>query len=137
MSESAKLQRDTRQRRIVYDAVMRHWDHPCADTIYMDVHARDSKISKATVYRNLKVLSENREILHVKVPGADRYDRTLKNHYHVICTRCGAVADAPVAYLAENDARTAEETGFLISRHQTVFEGICPDCRNKSEQDTK
>lgn len=131
MPHKEKQQRDTKQRRLVFDAVLHRRDHPTADAIYADVHAADDKISKGTVYRNLNVLSQNGEILHVKVPGADRYDFTLTNHYHVICTECGRVEDAPIGYIAENDDTVAAGTGFVIQRHRTVFEGLCPDCRKK------
>ena len=132
MSDIEKKQRDTRQRRMVYDAVTGRCDHPSADEIYSDVHAADPGIGKATVYRNLKTLSENGEIRHVKVPGADRYDLTVEDHYHLLCTQCGKVVDAPIEYIRANDELVAEKTGFSITRHRTVFEGICPEClKNK------
>ena len=131
MKDTDKQMRDTKQRRLVYDAVMNRCDHPNADDIYMDVHAKDNKISKATVYRNLKVLSETGDILHVKVPGADRYDSMLDNHYHIICTVCGTVIDSPIDYNYESDSFVEDKTGFKINRHRTVFEGICPECLKK------
>ena len=133
MKVTARQQRDTRQRRMVLDAVMRRTDHPSADEIYQDVQSRDSRVSKATVYRNLKLLAENGDIRQVKMSGADRFDRTAEDHYHIICTRCGTVIDAPIPYFAESDALVAEATGFRISRHRTVFEGLCPRCREALE----
>ena len=122
-------QRDTKQRRMVCDAVMRHYDHPDADAIYLELHELDPRLSKATVYRNLNLLAENGAIRHVKVPGApDRFDRTCAAHSHILCTVCGAVVDSPVPYSTEDDARAAAETGFRITGHETVYEGICPDC---------
>lgn len=135
MKDSEMKQRDTRQRRMVYEAVAQRRDHPSADEIYQDVHTRDSRISKATVYRNLNVLSENREINHVRVPGADRYDHTTENHYHIICLHCGKVIDSPIRYIADNDAIVEEDTGFRISRHRTVFEGVCPECQKAAEKE--
>lgn len=122
-------QRDTKQRRMVYEAVMKRHDHPDVDQIYLDVHAMDKKISKATVYRNLRILSENGLILHVKMPGADRYDNTITQHYHIVCDICGMVIDAPVAYQSVHDEIVESQTGFRIRCHRTVFEGICPECR--------
>lgn len=128
-----KQQRETKQRRMVYDAVMKHFDHPNAEDIYAEVHALDGKISKATVYRNLRLLAENGEIMPVKVPGADRFDSTLTLHYHIICTECGAVEDVPIEYEAEKDSCAESLTGYDIKRHRTVFEGICPKCRKNSQ----
>ena len=135
--KDTEKQRDTRQRRMVYEAVLKHHDHPDVDQIYLDVNAVDPKISKATVYRNLRILSENGLITHVKMPGADRYDFTLKNHDHMICVVCGRVTDAPIEYSEEDDRQIERETGFRIHRHQTIFEGVCPECQAKSAAHTE
>ena len=129
MDNSEKLQRDTVQRRLVYDAVMSSCSHPSAEEIYTDVRSQNSKISKGTVYRNLNLLSSQEDILHIYVPGSDRYDSRADNHYHIICSKCGKVIDAPVDYSYENDSIVAEATGFQIKKHHTFFEGICPDCQ--------
>jgi len=124
-----KQQRNTRQRQLVLDAVRARRDHPSADQIYLAVRTQDGHISRGTVYRNLNLLEENGEILHVKVPGVDRFDSRVDYHYHLLCTGCGAVCDAPLPYHAELDRDLAGATGFEISRHRTVFEGLCPACR--------
>ena len=62
-----KQLRNTRQRQLVLDAVRARRDHPSADQIYLDVRAVDGRISRGTVYRNLSILEESGEILHVKV----------------------------------------------------------------------
>jgi len=122
--------RETKQRETVLNAVCARCDHPTAEQIYQDVRALNARISRGTVYRNLACLSQDGKIRHVKVPGADRYDFRTDPHCHAVCTRCGAVLDVPAAYDAELDRETAEATGFEILLHRTVFEGICPACRN-------
>ena len=136
MKETEKnvAQRDTRQRRMVYDAVLRLADHPTAEAVYETVHAQDARVSKATVYRNLNLLAENGEIRRVPMPDADRFDHTTTRHAHLHCAVCGGVWDAPLPYAEENDAAVAEKTGFLIRCHETVFEGVCPACRAESEK---
>ena len=131
-----KKHRNSKQRQIILDAVMTRCDHPTADQIYLDARAKDDKISRGTVYRNLGVLAERGEIQNVKAPAADRFDSRLDRHYHLLCTRCGMVLDAPAPYHAEYDDAVARETGFRISRHRLTFEGLCPACRAKSEDET-
>ena len=126
VSETKK--RDTRQRRLTYEAVMKRWDHPTAEQIYQDVRSIDKNISKGTVYRNLNLLAESKEITLVKVPGENRFDRTLTNHYHILCKRCGKVVDAPIDYISFNESKVEEETGFKIDKHSIIFEGLCKDC---------
>ena len=129
-----KKQRNSRQRQMILEAVRTRCDHPTADQIYLDVRAKDDKISRGTVYRNLGVLSEDGEITNVKVPAADRYDSRQDLHYHLFCTDCKRVFDAPLAYRGEYDAQVAAETGFQISRHRIIFEGICPECAKHKEK---
>lgn len=128
--------RNTRQRTLVLDAVRNRRDHPTAEDIYLDVRAHDEHISRATVYRNLRFLEGERAITCVKAPGGDRFDLRLDSHAHVVCTSCGAVIDAPAPYDAAADATVAAGTGYTITSHSTIFEGLCPACQ-RSQQKTR
>lgn len=132
-----KQHRNTRQRKLVLDAVRSRQDHPGADSIYLDVRRQDDKVSRGTVYRNLNLLAEKGEITHVKVPGTDRFDLRTDQHYHLFCVGCGAVSDAPIPYDASHDKEVEAETGFQIQRHRTFFEGLCPDCQKKQTKGEK
>lgn len=123
--------RNSKQRKMILDAVKARCDHPSADQIYLDLRAKDDKISRGTVYRNLGILSESGEILNVKVPAADRYDFRVDKHYHIYCTCCGRTFDAPLEYHSEYDEQINKSTGFQINRHRLIFEGLCPDCAKK------
>ena len=67
--------RETKQRRLVLQAVRSRHDHPTAEQIYEDVHATDPKISHGTVYRNLNCLSEDGIMIVVM---------TLERHSNVV-----------------------------------------------------
>lgn len=125
----------TKQKQLIQQIVQSHHDHPTADEIYLEVRALDSHISRGTVYRNLEQLSESGAILQVKVPGANRFDYRLDYHYHMICSICGTVYDIPLDYQQELDKQVFEKTGFQVERHRTVFEGICPACREKHKHE--
>lgn len=122
--------RDTKQRRLVLQVVQERRDHPTADTIYEAVRARDSRVSRGTVYRNLHLLSEEGDVYHVRAPGADRFDLRTDPHDHIICIRCKKVVDAPETRLLSLDAEVATATGYRILCHQTIYEGLCPDCQS-------
>lgn len=126
-----KRQRKTKQRQLVLDVVQARCDHPSADEIYLDARAIDDKISRGTVYRNLNILVRQGEVLQVKLPHIDRYECQLEKHYHLLCQGCGAVCDVPLAYQWKLDEQVAKITGYTIERHRTIFEGLCPDCRNE------
>lgn len=122
--------RDTKQRRLVLQVVQERRDHPTADTIYEAVRARDSRVSRGTVYRNLHLLSKEGDVYHVRAPGADRFDLRTDPHDHIICIRCKKVVDAPETRLLSLDAEVAAATGYRILCHQTIYEGLCPACQS-------
>ena len=124
------IRRDTKQRHLVLNAVRARCDHPTADQIYDDVHKLNARISRGTVYRNLNFLCEEGAICHVRVPGADRYDLRTDLHYHMFCIICKKVIDAPYPYKTFLDDEIAKKTGYKISRHRLIFEGICPTCQS-------
>lgn len=127
--------RNTRQRQIILDVMKDNYTHPTADEIYEKVHAVDEHISRGTVYRNLGFLAESGEILKISVPDqADHYDSTLHKHYHFCCSNCGKMCDVPEIMKIEASAvyEQMAKQGFLISSHNLIFSGLCPDC-NKNK----
>lgn len=129
-----KKERNTRQKKLILEAVRLHHDHPTADQIYLDVREKDEKISRGTVYRNLNRLTKNGEIADVEVSPANRFDCRLDKHYHMVCTVCGEVSDAPLEYEEQEDRRLEELTGFSVERHETTFRGICRKCMETRAQ---
>ncbi|MEA4970987.1 MAG: transcriptional repressor [Candidatus Pelethousia sp.] len=130
-----KQQRHTRQRQLVLEAARARCDHPSADQLYLDVRALDDRISRGTVYRNLRLLVQSGELLKVKVSHVDRFDSRLDFHAHLLCTKCGSVCNAPLPYDGLLDADMAVSAGYAIARHHLIFEGICPACQKKARQD--
>lgn len=133
MDSNNKNRRNTKQRKIILGTVKNRCDHPSADEIYLDVHSVDEKISKGTVYRNLKLLCDEEEIQQIKIPGSDRFDKTTKKHSHILCTKCKKVIDTTIEYRDDFDSFVEKESGFIIKKHQTVFEGVCPECQKNCE----
>lgn len=112
----AVQRRNTRQRKLVLDAVRQSYNHPTADEIYNAVRAQDDKISRGTVYRNLNLLADAGEILSIKTPGGSRFDRTIEPHAHIICTSCSRVIDVPLPFDAQLDAKASEQIGWHVRR---------------------
>ena len=127
-------QRSTKQRQIVLETVTQHHDHPTADQIYQDVQEIDPRIGRGTVYRNLNVLEGQNLVRQVRVPDANRFDYRCDRHYHLICTECGKVVDAPLEYQQSYDETVAKLSGFKITEHQALVEGICPECQKALSQ---
>jgi Fe2+ or Zn2+ uptake regulation protein len=121
--------RMTRQRKLILEELRRANTHPSADELYERVRRLLPRISLATVYRNLEVLSELKEIQTLELSGSlKRFDGNPRNHYHIRCVRCGRVDDAPIAPLAQLEDELYGSTVFTIIGHRLEFVGMCPSC---------
>ena len=120
--------RETRQRRVVYEAIKQTKSHPTADWIFEQVRAEVPKISLGTVYRNLSVLKSEGVIREIY--GADRrahYDADLSPHAHFICNECGQIWD--VFGVPDVDWRTFKElVGCEVTEQTLDFQGRCAAC---------
>lgn len=122
--------RNTAQRAIILSEVEAAEGHLTAGEIFERVRQRYPKIAYGTVYRTLHLLAEHELIQELTFADqASRFDKRTERHDHVHCTVCGVLldVDVPVALLAHRVAE--EQTGFVVTRHHTVFEGVCPECR--------
>lgn len=130
---SCTATRNTRQRALVLEAVRSLHNHPTSADVYDAVREKHPSISRATVYRNLNVLTEQGEVLHIPVAGgADRYDFRCDCHYHAICRECGVVYDVEMP--SESLLSSVRDThGFQIEGFDIIFTGLCPDCANPKE----
>ena len=129
---SSYVSRNTKQRAVVLDAVRSLHNHPTSADIYDVVHRDHPNVSRATVYRNLSVLSERGEVLRIPVPNAaDRYDFRCDNHFHAKCSRCGGVFDIETEGV-DPFARIVNDYGFQVTGFDLAFSGVCPDCRRNS-----
>ena len=132
------MQRNTLQRQIILDAVMKLKIHPAIEEIYAEIQKEYPAISKTTVYRNLRQLAENGAIRGVSLPdGLERYDGRTDQHYHFKCRECGSIFDIDIEYLADINSKVKGKYGFQIDEHELVFRGLCVKCggiRRKNKQ---
>jgi Fur family ferric uptake transcriptional regulator/Fur family peroxide stress response transcriptional regulator len=126
--------RNTCQRQLVLDAVQSLCDHPTADEIYLHVREQDAHISRGTVYRNLHLLADTGEILSVKAPGGERFDRRMDHHAHLVCSECGTVIDVPLPPDVGLCKKTEDLTGYANVTSSTILTGICPSCQKRLEK---
>ena len=127
-----KQQRKSRQRQLILDAVMTRCDHPTADQIYLDVRAKDEKISRGTVYRNLQLLSELGEIQKINVgDGLDHFDADISSHHHFICSHCGSVIDLDMDDVDFLPKMAEKNFSGKIDGCTVFFYGMCYNCCHK------
>lgn len=122
--------RNTVQKSIVLQALNELANHPTADAVYDHVHASHPSISKATVYRVLNKMSDEDQVLRVRINnGADHFDHQVFPHYHVRCIECGRVDDVIIPLLSAVEEQAAKASAYLITGCSLQFDGICPACQ--------
>ena len=128
--------RNTIQKDLVRNAVYEMKRHVTANEVYEFIKEAYSTIGKGTVYRNLDILVEEGALRKVEVPdGPNRFDFTLKNHYHVRCVKCGAVSDVDMDEIPDLLERIHNTHGIEFLDYDISFKGICPKCREKVKEE--
>lgn len=123
--------RYSRQRELIYQAVMASKEHPTAEMVYQWLKPACPNLSLGTVYRNLNLLAEEGILVRMPFP-VERYDGDTYPHSHFRCKGCGRVFDLVPDYEVALD-RAAEQAapGFRVEGHDLTFTGYCPECGEK------
>lgn len=118
-------------QRLTISRVVRELDrHVTAEQVLTAVSDRLPGVSLPTVYATLDLLEELGSVRRVSAGGgAVLYDPRTHPHHHVVCRRCGAVADLDAPVDHEAVVAAAREAGFEPARSDTVVHGICAACR--------
>ncbi len=128
--------RNTIQKELVLQTVQGLKRHLTAEEVYEFIKKDHPTIGKGTVYRNLGILAEEGAIRKVEVPdGPDRFDFTLKNHYHVECIRCEEIFDVDMDEVTDLSERIHDTHGMQFLNYDIFFKGICPACRAKETEE--
>lgn len=107
-------------------------DRPHADTedVHRAVRATLPTITLQSLYVVLAALTEAGLIRRIEPAGSPaRYElRTGDNHHHVVCTRCGAIADVDCAIGHAPCLTPSHDHGFAITSAEVTYWGLCPTC---------
>lgn len=120
---------DTGHRRAILSVLQEAGGHLTADEVYEEVRRTIPRISKGTVYRNLRILRERGDIAALELGGTlTKFEGTREPHYHFICESCGQVFDLDEPVDRELNTRVAKKTGFKVFYHHLEFRGRCSGC---------
>lgn len=124
--------RMTNQREIVLRELLRSKRHLTADELYDIVKKVMPRISLATVYRNLEILSEAGMIGKLEISGRQkRFDYDASEHDHIYCVVCHRVDNLDVAHEGWNPQELVGVSGYTITGFRLEIIGICPECLKK------
>lgn len=129
----AKL-RMTHQREIILEELRRCLRHPTADELYERIKKKLPRISLATVYRNLEILSEAGLIQKLEISGRQkRFDWDSLDHDHVYCTQCHRIDNIPTTTTPSISVDTEQQKGYRITGCRIEFYGLCPNCQQQQK----
>ena len=121
------MERSTRQRTAIYAAIEAA-KRPLSPQEVLDAAKSEVPgLSQATVYRNLKNLLDDGEIVVVTLPGdSARYESARhEHHHHFQCNECKRVFDV---YDCPSDLEQLKPKGFTVEYHELTLYGRCDEC---------
>ena len=125
--ERSIYMRYSKQREALVTLLKSTTTHPDAEWLYENLRLQHPNISLGTVYRNLRQLSENGDILELRDGNISHFDGDISKHHHIICTNCRAIYDLPESYV---NPPTVFAEGFDVTGFELMFHGTCPNCKS-------
>jgi Fe2+ or Zn2+ uptake regulation protein len=127
-----KKLRMTHQREVILDELKKSKTHPSADELYERVKKKSPRISLATVYRNLEILSEIGAIRKIEISGRQkRFDWVLSPHNHIYCVECHRIDNIDLETQKKLSLHPDDSHGYQVGGYRVEFFGYCPDCQKK------
>ena len=134
--------RKSTQRERIFEIIKTCKTHPTALYVYDILRKQSKTVSLGNVYRNIKILIEERRIANRNFSlGLESYDAVTQLHYHFICDKCKEVTDLPLENQVHVNDLAVKTSGHDIDRHTIQFYGVCEKCklkrRNKNSTHTE
>lgn len=124
------MQRNTRQRTAILDALGRQDDFRSAQQIHEQMRADGETVGLATVYRNLQTMAHGGQVdVLVTDDGESIYRQCAESghHHHLVCRECGRTVEFQAPQVEDWARRVAREHGFTDVDHTMEIFGLCPE----------
>ena len=120
----------TEPRRIIVRHVFDTHKHFDADELVADLNVAGRRVSRATVYRTLRLLVEANLLRELRLTNRSAYehDYGYPSHDHLHCTECNKVVEFRNDEVRRLRESVSLEHGFRAGGHRFVITGVCPSC---------
>ena len=125
------MERNTSQKEIIFKLLENTKSHPSVEEVYDEAKKKMPKISRATVYRNLKDLKGKRKVQEIPA-GVSHYDGDTSSHAHFICQECNRIFDVFEVCKECSILQKKKVKVGTINQYQINFYGYCKHCQQKS-----
>ncbi len=122
------MERNTRQREAIRATLTAMARPLTPQELHVAAQADVPAIGIATIYRTIKALLDDGELVEVPMPGApSRYELAgLDHHHHFHCTTCDRMFE--VEGCVAGSLRSLLPRGFKLEHHELLLSGRCPQC---------
>jgi Fur family transcriptional regulator, ferric uptake regulator len=124
----------TGPRRAVADLIADYDGHFTAAELETAARERGLGVSRATLFRALELLTELHVVERLDLPSGEHAYVPCRrtHHHHLVCSRCGRVAEVEDCGIADAVAEIARRSGFKIDSHRLELFGLCRHCQAKA-----
>ena len=124
--------KSTRQRSLIVETFFASEGHLSVEELWDKVRGSDARVSVATVYRTMKLLSDS-GLAHARNfgDGQTRYEAAVGRHHHdhLICTNCGTIVEFENDRIEAMQDAVARRHGFKVASHKMELYGLCKNCQ--------
>lgn len=121
--------RQTRQRKLVWEAIESLGGHCTAEEIAGHVQAVDPGLARSTVYRALDALAASGSVHAVRLgDGPIHYELAGEEHQHAVCQVCEGVLHIEDSLVHELEHHLEEMHRFKPVRTEVLVVGVCEAC---------
>ncbi len=120
----------TAPRRVLVRHIFDTHKHFDADELVTDLQAAGRRVSRATVYRTLRLLVDAGLLRELRLTNRSAYehDYGYPSHDHLHCTECNRVVEFRNDEIRKVRESVSLEHGFRAVGHRFIITGLCPSC---------
>lgn len=127
----------TRQRRAVLEVMAGAESRLSPAEVHEQARRLCPDLGLATVYRTLEILGRLGVIrrVHMTDNCEGFAPSTLSEGHHVVCIKCGRVAEFAGCNVSELIPAAVQQTGFHVEEHFLELMGTCGECHEAAADD--
>jgi len=125
-----KKYRSTQERSAVLDRIAELDRHFSADELYLYMNSLGDRVSRATVYSTLDLLTQCSILMKHRFQGESAHFELasrMPNHDHLICTECGRIVEFREQGVDTISEVVASGLGFRPLTHSLQIFAVCHD----------
>ncbi|MGB5278881.1 MAG: ferric iron uptake transcriptional regulator [Gammaproteobacteria bacterium] len=105
--------------------------HQSAEDIYQSLRDDGEEVGLATVYRVLTQFEAAGLVTRHHFEGGQAvFELNREGHHdHIVCVGCGKVEEFVDEIIEVQQAKIAEDKGYVITDHSLILYGKCPECQ--------